>query len=146
MAESRASAVWEGNLAEGRGRVSAASGVFTDLEVTWMARTVRPDPGTSPEELIAAAHAACYSMACSHALAEAGHPAEQVAVTAVCHFTPVEGGGFSVSRTDLDVHARVKGLDQAGFEQYAEDGERGCPVSNALRGKVEITLTATLDS
>jgi lipoyl-dependent peroxiredoxin len=146
MAESRASAVWEGNLAEGRGRVSAASGVFTDLEVTWMARTVRPDPGTSPEELIAAAHAACYSMACSHALAEAGHPAEQVAVTAVCHFTHVEGGGFSVSRTDLDVHARVKGLDQAGFEQYAEDGERGCPVSNALRGKVEITLTATLDS
>jgi lipoyl-dependent peroxiredoxin len=146
MAESRASAVWEGNLAEGRGRVSAASGVFTDLEVTWMARTVRPDPGTSPEELIAAAHAACYSMACSHALAEAGHPAEQVAVTAVCHFTPVEGGGFSVSRTDLDVHARVKGLDQAGFEQYAEDGERGCPISNALRGNVEITLTATLDS
>jgi lipoyl-dependent peroxiredoxin len=146
MAESRASAVWEGNLAEGRGRVSAASGVFTDLEVTWMARTVRPDPGTSPEELIAAAHAACYSMACSHALAEAGHPAEQVAVTAVCHFTHVEGGGFSVSRTDLDVHARVKGLDQAGFEQYAEDGERGCPISNALRGNVEITLTATLDS
>jgi lipoyl-dependent peroxiredoxin len=146
MAESRASAVWEGNLAEGRGRVSAASGVFTDLEVTWMARTVRPDPGTSPEELIAAAHAACYSMACSHALAEAGHPAEQVAVTAVCHFTHVEGGGFSVSRTDLDVHARVPGLDQAGFEQYAEDGERGCPISNALRGNVEITLTATLDS
>jgi lipoyl-dependent peroxiredoxin len=146
MAESRASAVWEGNLAEGRGRVSAASGVFTDLEVTWMARTVRPDPGTSPEELIAAAHAACYSMACSHALAEAGHPAEQVAVTAVCHFTPVEGGGFSVSRMDLDVHARVPGLDQAGFEQYAEDGERGCPISNALRGNVEITLTATLDS
>jgi lipoyl-dependent peroxiredoxin len=146
MAESRASAVWEGNLAEGRGRVSAASGVCTDLEVTWMARTVRPDPGTSPEELIAAAHAACYSMACSHALAEAGHPAEQVAVTAVCHFTHVEGGGFSVSRTDLDVHARVKGLDQAGFEQYAEDGERGCPISNALRGNVEITLTATLDS
>jgi lipoyl-dependent peroxiredoxin len=114
MAESRASAVWEGNLAEGRGRVSAASGVFTDLEVTWMARTVRPDPGTSPEELIAAAHAACYSMACSHALAEAGHPAEQVAVTAVCHFTHVEGGGFSVSRTDLDVHARVKGSTRPG--------------------------------
>jgi lipoyl-dependent peroxiredoxin len=67
-------------------------------------------------------------------------------VTAVCHFTPVEGGGFSVSRMDLDVHARVPGLDQAGFEQYAEDGERGCPVSNALRGNVEITLTATLDS
>ena len=67
-------------------------------------------------------------------------------MTAVCHFTPVEGGGFSASRMDLDGHARVPGIDQAGFEQYAEDGERGCPVSNALRGKVEITLTATLDS
>jgi osmotically inducible protein OsmC len=145
MAESRASAVWEGNLAQGHGRVSAASGVFTDLDVTWAARTVRPDPRTSPEELIAAAHAACYSMACSHALAEAGHPAEQVAVTAVCHFTPVEGGGFSLSRMDLDVHGRVPGIDQAAFEQYAEDGERGCPVSNALRGNVEITLTATLE-
>jgi osmotically inducible protein OsmC len=107
--------------------VSAASGVFTDLDVTW------------------AAHAACYSMACSHALVEAGRPAEQVAVTAVCHFTPVEGGGFSVSRVDLDVHGRVPGIDQAAFGQYAEDGERGCPVSNALRGNVEITLIATLD-
>jgi osmotically inducible protein OsmC len=126
--------------------VSAASGVFTDLDVTWAARTVRPDARTSPEELMAAAHAACYSMACSHALAEAGHPAEQIAVTAVCHFTPVEGGGFSVSRMDLDVHGRVPGIDQAAFEQYAEDGERGCPVSNALRGNVEITLSATLDS
>ena len=95
---------------------------------------------------MAAAHAACYSMACSHALAEAGHPAEQIAVTAVCHFTPVEGGGFSVSRVDLDVHGRVPGIDQAAFEQYAEDGERGCPVSNVLRGNVEITLSATLDS
>jgi lipoyl-dependent peroxiredoxin len=146
MAESRASAVWEGNLVEGHGRVSAASGVFTDLDLTWAARTSRPDPNTSPEELIAAAHAACYAMAFSHALAEAGHQAEQVSVTAVCHFTPVEGGGFSVSRMDLDVHGRVPGIDQAAFAGYAEDGERGCPVSNALRGNVEITLRATLDS
>jgi lipoyl-dependent peroxiredoxin len=146
MAESRASAVWEGDLGEGHGRVSAATGVFTDLDVTWAARTSRPDPKTSPEELIAAAHAACFAMAFSNVLAEAGHAPEQLAVTAVCHFTPMEGGGFSVSRMDLDVHGRVAGLDQAAFAELAEAGERGCPVSNALRGNVDIRLTATLDS
>jgi osmotically inducible protein OsmC len=100
MAESRASAVWEGSLVEGHGAVSASSGLFTDAPVTWAARTSRPDPKTSPEELIAAAHAACYAMAFSHALAEAGHVPEQVSVSAVCHFTPIEGGGFSVSKME----------------------------------------------
>jgi osmotically inducible protein OsmC len=145
MAESRASAVWEGNLVEGHGRVSAASGVFADLDLTWAARTNRPDPKTSPEELIAAAHAACYAMALSHTLAEAGHAPERVSVTAVCHFTPIEGGGFSVSKMEVDVHGRVPGVDAEAFQQLAEDGERGCPVSNALRGNVEIVLRATLD-
>ena len=145
MAESRASAVWEGNLVEGHGRVSASSGVFTDLDLTWAARTNRPDPRTSPEELIAAAHAACYAMAFSHTLAEAGHAPERVSVTAVCHFTPIEGGGFSVSKMEVDVHGRVPGVDAEAFQHLAEEGERGCPVSNALRGNVEILLTATLD-
>jgi lipoyl-dependent peroxiredoxin len=145
MAESRASAVWEGNLVEGHGRVSASSGVFTDLDLTWAARTNRPDPKTSPEELIAAAHAACYAMAFSHTLAEAGHAPERVSVTAVCHFTPIEGGGFSVSKMEVDVHGRVPGVDAEAFQHLAEEGERGCPVSNALRGNVEIVLTATLD-
>jgi osmotically inducible protein OsmC len=146
MAESRASAVWEGNLVEGHGRVSASSGVFTDLDLTWAARTNRPDPKTSPEELIAAAHAACYAMAFSHTLAEAGHVPERVSVTAVCHFTPIEGGGFSVSKMEVDVHGRVPGVDAEAFQHLAEEGERGCPVSNALRGNVEIVLRATLDS
>jgi len=146
MAESRASAVWEGNLVEGHGRVSASSGVFTDLDLTWAARTNRPDPKTSPEELIAAAHAACYAMAFSHTLAEAGHAPERVSVTALCHFTPIEGGGFSVSKMEVDVHGRVPGVDAEAFQQLAEEGERGCPVSNALRGNVEIVLRATLDS
>jgi len=145
MAESRASAVWEGNLVEGHGRVSASSGVFADLDLTWAARTNRPDPKTSPEELIAAAHAACYAMAFSHTLAEAGHAPERVSVTAVCHFTPIEGGGFSVSKMEVDVHGRVPGVDAEAFQHLAEEGERGCPVSNALRGNVEILLTATLD-
>jgi osmotically inducible protein OsmC len=145
MAESHASAVWEGNLVEGSGHVSAASGLFTDAPVTWAARTSRPDPKTSPEELIAAAHAACYAMAFAHTLAEAGSPAERLAVDAVCHFTPIESGGFAVSRMDLDVHGSVPGIDQDAFERLAREGEHGCPVSNALRGNVEIALTATLD-
>ena len=145
MAESRASAVWEGDLMGGSGAVSVASGAFPEQAVTWKARTERPDPKTSPEELIAAAHAACYAMAFSHTLAEAGSPAERVSVNAVCHLTPVEGGGVAVSRTDLDVHGMVPGLDQQAFERLADEGDQGCPVSNALRGNVEISITATLD-
>ena len=135
----------EGNLLEGSGQVSAASGLFTDAPVTWAARTARPDPKTSPEELIAAAHAACYAMAFSHALAEAGSPAERLAVDAVCHFIRLEAGGFAISRMDLDVHGSVPGIDQDAFERLAREGEHGCPVSNALRGNVEIRLSATLD-
>ncbi|MGZ4480714.1 MAG: OsmC family peroxiredoxin [Gaiellales bacterium] len=145
MAESRASAVWEGDLVGGSGTVSVDSGVFSELPVTWAARTNRPDSKTSPEELIAAAHAACYAMALSHSLAGDGTPPQRLSVTAVCHFTPLEGGGFSISAIDLDVRGRVPGLDLAGFEQAARKGERGCPVSNALRGNVDIRLTAALE-
>jgi osmotically inducible protein OsmC len=146
MAESRASAVWEGDLLSGSGKVSVASGAFPEQAVTWAARTNRPDPKTSPEELIAAAHAACYAMAFSHALAEAGHVPERLSVDASCRLDPVEGGGVAISRIDLSVRGRVPGLDQAEFERLAGDGERGCPVSNALRGNVEIGLAVTLES
>jgi lipoyl-dependent peroxiredoxin len=145
MAESRATAVWEGDLTSGSGRVSAETGVFSDAPVSWAARTQRPDAKTSPEELLAAAHASCYAMALSHALAGAGNPPERLEVSAVCHFTPAESGGFEVSRMDLDVRGRVPGLDQGGFEQAAREGEQGCPISNALRGNVDIRLTAVLE-
>ena len=144
MAESRASAVWHGDLMSGDGKVSVASGAFPEQAVTWKARTERPDPKTSPEELIAAAHAACYAMAFSHTLAGAGHAPERLAVDAVCEFAPVEGG-FAITRINLTVRGRVAGIDQAEFERLAEEGERGCPVSNALRNNVEITVNATLD-
>jgi osmotically inducible protein OsmC len=146
MAESRASALWQGDLGSGSGKVSVASGAFPEQAVTWAARTNRPDPKTSPEELIAAAHAACYAMAFSHTLAEAGHAPEQVSVDAACRFDPVEGGGFAITRIDLTVRGRVPGIDQAEFERLAADGDRGCPVSNALRGNVEIGLAVTLES
>jgi lipoyl-dependent peroxiredoxin len=145
MAESRASAVWEGDLTGGKGTVSVASGAFPEQALTWKARTERPDPNTSPEELIAAAHAACYSMAFSNALSQAGHTPERVDVDAACTFGPVDGG-FAITRIDLSVRGRVPGIDQAEFERLAGDGERGCPVSNALRGNVEIGLAVTLES
>jgi lipoyl-dependent peroxiredoxin len=145
MAESRASAVWAGDLMAGSGTVTVASGAFPEQSVTWKARTNRPDPKTSPEELIAAAHAACYAMAFSHALSQAGHAPEHVAVEAACQFGPVEGG-FAVTRIDLTVRGRVPGIDQAEFERLAAEGERGCPVSNALRGNVEIGLAVTLEA
>jgi len=145
MAESRASAVWEGDLTGGKGTVSVASGAFPEQALTWKARTERPDPNTSPEELIAAAHAACYSMAFSNALSQAGHTPERVDVDAACTFGPVDGG-FAITRIDLSVRGRVPGIDQAEFERLAGDGERGCPVSNALRGNVEIGLAVTLET
>jgi lipoyl-dependent peroxiredoxin len=142
MAESRASAVWEGDLAGGSGRVSVASGAFPEQAVTWAARTNRPDPKTSPEELIAAAHAACYAMAFSHTLATAGHAPERLAVDAVYQFEPGKG----ITRSDLSVSGRVAGLDQAEFERLAKEGDQACPVANALRGNVEIGLAVTLEA
>ena len=146
MAESRAQAVWEGDLVGGHGTVRPDSGAFPELPVTWAARTVRPDPKTSPEELIASAHAACYAMALSLTLANAGSPPERLEVSAVCHFDPLEAGGFAITGVDLDVRGTVPGLDADGFKRLAAEGEAGCPVSNALRGNVDIRLEAALAS
>ena len=143
MAERRGHAVWHGNLLEGSGTVDAASGAVTGQEVTWKARTEGSDTVTSPEELIAAAEAACFAMALSHALASAGHEPEEVEVDAVCTFGPVEGG-FAITRMALDVRAAVPGIDQAAFEGVLAEAEAGCPVSNALRGNVEIDVRGRL--
>lgn len=120
MAESRASALWQGDLGSGDGKVSVASGAFPEQAVTWAARTNRPDPKTSPEELIAAAHAACYAMAFSHTLAEAGHAPEQIAVDAACEFGPVEGGGFAITRMDLAVRGRVPASTRPSSSAWRE--------------------------
>ena len=143
-AESRAEAAWEGNLTEGSGTVSGGSGATGDLEVTWKARTERPDPKTSPEELLAEAHAACFAMAFSNTLNEAGHAPERLSVSAVCTFE-VGGGGAKITTMDLNVVGRVPGLDPAEFERLAQEADRGCPVSNALRGNLDIRVNARLD-
>jgi osmotically inducible protein OsmC len=144
-AERRARAVWEGTLLEGQGRLfTESTDVLSDQPVTWASRTEDPEGRTSPEELLAAAHAACYAMALSGALAGRGTPAERLEVTTTCAFEKV-GEGWGVTTMSLHVRGRVPGLDHAGFEEAARAGEEGCPISNAIRGNVKIGLTAELE-
>ena len=142
-AESTANAVWEGDLAHGGGRVAPGSGAFEEQEVTWASRTSRSAGKTSPEELIAAAHAACYAMAFSHTLAEGGHTPEQVEVSATATFETE--GGPRISRMALTVRGRVPGIEDSAFQDAANAAKDGCPVSGALKGNVEITVDATLE-
>ena len=146
MADRRAEATWAGNLTEGGGTLDlVSSGVASSLPITWASRTEEPDGRTSPEELLAAAHASCYAMAFSHALSTAGNPPERLHVTSVVSLNPKEGGGVEVTDSALTVTGSVPGLDQTGFQSAAEAGEQGCPISNAIRNNVAITVTATLD-
>jgi osmotically inducible protein OsmC len=141
----RADATWEGDLLSGSGVVSAASsGAFTELPVSWASRTEASNGKTSPEELVAAAHAACFSMAFSSNLAKAGHPAERLDVSADVTFDKLEGG-WTVTKSALTVRGVVPGLDQATFAEQAEAARDGCPISRALKGNVELSVDATLE-
>jgi osmotically inducible protein OsmC len=146
MAERTATAQWNGALLDGEGIVSTGTGVLSNQRVTWAARTEDPAGMTSPEELTAAAHAACYAMAFSHVLAENGTPAESLDVTASVGFGPKPGGGMMVTYSKLTVKGTVPGMDAATFDKLAIDGEAGCPISNALRNNVEIILESSLSS
>ena len=138
---SRADAVWEGDLATGKGRVKVASGTFDEFPVTWAARAERTHGGTSPEELIAAAHAACYSMALSNGLAKAGHHPERLSTTAEVEFVPGKG----ITTITLTVKGHIHGIQEAEFRKLAEEAKDGCPVSQALKGNVDLKLKAELD-
>jgi lipoyl-dependent peroxiredoxin len=139
--EQRASCVWTGTLTEGEGRVSAeSSGLFADAAVTWKARSEEAGTTTSPEELLAAAHAACFSMALSNGLTNAGTPPERLEVTATTTFQAGEG----VTSMALEVVGVVPGADEAAFDQAAEAAKENCPISKAVTGIPSITLAATL--
>ncbi len=147
QAERQANVVWEGGLLDGQGTIQGTtSGAFGNLPVSWPSRTEQPNGRTSPEELLAASHAACYAMAFSGVLQKKGSPPERLAVSANVGFDPKVGGGFEVSFSELTVRGRVPGMDQAAFEEAAREGEQGCPISNALRGNVAITVEATLEN
>jgi osmotically inducible protein OsmC len=142
--ERRAETRWEGNLINGRGQLQLGSGAVNTLPVTWASRTERSDGRTSPEELIAGAHASCFAMAFSHTLTKEGHPPESLTVNAICTLEQVEGG-WKITTMTLNVRGKVPGLDEASFVQTAHRAEKGCPVSNVLREGLRIQLNAHLE-
>ena len=139
--ERTANVVWQGDLLNGRGTIEGAtSGAIGPLDVSWASRAEEPNGRTSPEELIAAAWAACFAMALSNGLAKAGTPPEKLETSATVTFQPGEG----ITRGALTVRGTVAGLDAAAFAQAAETAKENCPVSMALTGIPEITLDAQL--
>ena len=139
---SNATTVWQGGLADGSGVTTPASGAFAATDVSWASRTQRAAGTTSPEELLAAAHASCYCMALSHELGEAGTPPERLEATATVGFVPGEG----VTSSHIVVSGTVPGIDQDTFAATAAAAGEGCPISGALQGNVELTVQATLDA
>src|SRR5438105_9096387 len=142
-AERRAEVTWSGNLLNGTGKIDfTGSGAIEGLDMTWASRSEPDEQGrTSPEELIAAAHASCFSMALSHGLAQAGTPPDRLHVKATSTFVP----GTGVTNMKLDVTGRVEGMDEGAFLAASEQAKENCPVSKAMAGNVEIDVDAHLE-
>ncbi|MES1022978.1 OsmC family protein [Gloeocapsa sp. BRSZ] len=137
-----ASATWNGTVKEGQGQISAASGVLQNIPYSFATR-FENQPGTNPEELIAAAHAACYSMALTLTLNQEGYQPQQVQTQATCTIES-QDGGFKITKMLLETQGDISGIDAETFNQIAQEAEQICPVSNALRGSVAIDLKASL--
>jgi osmotically inducible protein OsmC len=146
MSDRTAHVTWTGSLMDGAGTIThVGSGALGPLDITWGSRAEESDGRTSPVELIAAAHAACFSMALSADLAGHGHPIESVRTTARVHLRNVDGAP-TIQRIELDTEGRIEGIDQDHFENHANAAKEGCVVSRALAGVPEIELTARLVS
>ncbi|MFT4036590.1 MAG: OsmC family peroxiredoxin [Thermomicrobiales bacterium] len=140
-----ASAHWSGTLTEGSGAVTGStSGLLKDLAVSWQSRTGGDDSQTTPEELLAAAHASCFAMALSYELQGRETPAESLDVTAAVGFDPKVGGGFEVSFSELTVTGKVPGISAEDFAAAVAAASQGCPLSQALKGNVEVVATGEL--
>jgi osmotically inducible protein OsmC len=134
---------WSGDLASGNGLILyVSSGAIARLPVSWAARTEAHGGKTSPEELLAAAHASCFSMALSHGLAQDGHPPDRLNVKATSTFVP----GTGITAMKLDVTGRVQGMSEEEFRAAAQNAAENCPVSQALKGNVDISVDAHLDT
>jgi lipoyl-dependent peroxiredoxin len=142
-AERRAQITWEGDLAQGSGTFTVGSGSIGPQDVSWNARTEEPGGKTSPEELLAAAHASCFSMALSAGLARAGTPPRRLETGAVVTFDKV-GDGWKVVSSALTVRGDVPDADEDAFRAAAEDAKENCPISQALKGNVELSVDAAL--
>jgi lipoyl-dependent peroxiredoxin len=143
-AKRTAQAVWENDLIHGHGTVKGTSGALGEMGISWSARTEAPGGKTSPEELLAAAHASCYSMALSAGLGRMQKPPQRLSVSATATFDKV-GDGWKVTTMELDVVGKVPGLSPAEFESAAQAAGQGCPISGALKGNVAITVRAKLE-
>ena len=142
-AKRTARAVWTGDLLRGQGTVQGTSGALGEMGVSWSARTEAPAGKTSPEELLAAAHAACFSMALSAGLGRIQKPPQSISVSATATFDKV-GDGWKVTTMELEVVGKVPGISETEFESAAKAASTGCPISGALKGNVEISVKARL--
>ena len=145
IAERTAEVIWNGSLAHGSGVLGSGSQAFEGLPVTWAARTVAPEGKTSPEELLAAAHATCFTMAFALVLGEAGTPPEHITTTAACTLAEVEGAP-RITEIALRVRAQIPSLAEIAFNDAVTKAAALCPVSNAVRGNVEISIDAALEA
>jgi osmotically inducible protein OsmC len=141
--ERRAKATWEGDLLDGSGEVSTESAAVRNARVKWSSRAEEADENTSPEELIAAAHASCVLMALANVLAQAGTPPARLESEATSTFDKT-AEGFRLTTMRLSIRGEVDGLDEEGFRRAAEDAKENCPVSQALKGNVDVTVDAAL--
>jgi osmotically inducible protein OsmC len=142
----RATATWSGDLLSGKGTVTAATtGIFRDQPTTWASRIGEPAGVTSPEELLATAHASCFSMACSNELAKAGTPPTALSVQVDISADKLDAG-WTVTASAITVRGTVPGATQASFREAADKAKDGCPISRALKGNVAMSVEATLDA
>jgi osmotically inducible protein OsmC len=139
----KGSSVWTGDLRSGSGKISTSSGALSGVDYRYATRFDN-EPGTNPEELIAAAHASCFNMALAGALKRNGHEAAQLETHATCTIASKEGGGFRISSMHLEVRGTVPGLDESEFERIVGDANQGCPVSNLLRDCLQLTIQASM--
>jgi osmotically inducible protein OsmC len=145
MADRTATVAWEGNLPEGRGTIQSGSGALSNLPVTWGSRVETPEGKTSPEELLAASEAECYAMVLTNMLSKAGNVPNRLEVTATCTVERQEGG-LKITTMRLDVRGDVPGVDGDTFARMAQEAEQSCPVSNAIRGNVQVSVNAQVAS
>ena len=138
-----ATAQWQGDLMSGSGKVSTETDAVRDATVKWSSRAEQADKDTSPEELIAAAHATCISMELANMLAQAGNPPQQLETKATATFDKV-GDGFRMTTMEISIRGQVEGMDADSFREAAEGAKENCPVSQALKGNVEVSIDASL--
>jgi lipoyl-dependent peroxiredoxin len=140
-----AQVTWQGNVARGNGAISGATGAFEQLPYSLATRVEKPDGKTSPEELLAAAHAACYAMSLAGELAKAGSAPEHLDVRAKVTLDQVEDGSHRIVASELLARARVTGMTEAGLQEVAEAANKGCTLSALIEASAQVTVDATLE-